>query len=61
MSDFPAQVHALSAAARELRLSLLDNQAKISWIDAYSHTHLLEKWKEFREVRKVSNAMQLNC
>ncbi|KAI0715874.1 hypothetical protein C8T65DRAFT_738313 [Cerioporus squamosus] len=49
MSDFPAQVHALSAAARELRLSLLDNQAKVSWIDASSQTHLLEGWKGLRE------------
>ncbi|RDX43575.1 hypothetical protein OH76DRAFT_1409970 [Lentinus brumalis] len=49
MSDFPTQVYALSAAARELRLTLLDNQAKVSWVDAYSHTHLLEEWKALRE------------
>ncbi|RPD60421.1 hypothetical protein L227DRAFT_600957 [Lentinus tigrinus ALCF2SS1-6] len=49
MSDFPTQVHALSTAARELRLLLLDNQATISWIDAYCHSHLLERWKGIRE------------
>ncbi|TFK88633.1 hypothetical protein K466DRAFT_585386 [Polyporus arcularius HHB13444] len=49
MSDFPPQVYALSAAARELRLTLLDNQAKVSWVDACSHTHLLEEWKALRE------------
>ncbi len=57
MSDFPAQVYALSAAARELRLTLLDNQAKVTWIDACSHTHLLEEWKALREV-SVSASMR---